>query len=177
MTPLAIALDYIGRGWAPIPVPYRSKAPKGKAWQQLRVTCENAASHFNGARLNIGVLLGAPSGNLVDVDLDCREALVLASRFLPPTGSVFGRVGKPRSHRLYRSKVPRTVQFEDPIGTVDENGEDRATMLLELRSTGGQTVFPGSTQESGERIDWAGFDEPVKRHQELSLWRHEELIR
>ena len=38
MTPLEMALDYIDNGWLPIPIPYRSKAPKGKAWQQLKVT-------------------------------------------------------------------------------------------------------------------------------------------
>ena len=154
MTPLEVALDYIWRGWSPIPVRFRGKKPLHDVWSKLRIKRETAAGYFNGARLNVGLLMGEASGGLADVDLDCPEALVLAARFLPPTGSVFGREGKPDSHRLYVSAVPKTVQFKDP--------EDGDRMLLELRSTGGQTVFPPSIHESGERIDWTGFDEPMQ---------------
>ena len=145
MTPLEVALDYIGRGWSPIPVRFRGKKPLHDDWSKLRITRETAARYFNGAQLNVGVLMGEASGGLADVDLDCPEALALAARFLPPTGSVFGRKGKPGSHRLFTSAVPKTVQFQDPDG---------GGMLLELRSSGGQTVFPPSIHESGERIDW-----------------------
>ena len=41
--------------------------------------------------LSLGILLGAPSGGLVDVDIDAPEALALRDRFLPPTRSRFGR--------------------------------------------------------------------------------------
>ena len=40
-------------------------------------------------------------------------------------------------------------------------------MLVELRSTGGQTVFPGSTHESGEAIRWdeeATRPRPIRRN-------------
>ena len=153
MTPLEVAFDYIGRGWSPIPVRFRGKKPLHDDWSKLRITRETAARYFNGAQLNVGVLMGEASGGLADVDLDCPEALALAARFLPPTGSVFGRKGKPGSHRLFASAVPKTVQFQDPDG---------GGMLLELRSSGGQTVFPPSIHESGERIDWTGFDEPMQ---------------
>src|SRR5262245_49721914 len=116
MTPVEIALIYVDKGWAPIPLPYQCKKPIGRAWEQLKVTRENAGRYFNGVNLNVGVRSGQPSGNLVDVDLDCREALMLADRFIPPTGSIFGRQGKPKSHRLYTSAVPKTVQYQDPDG-------------------------------------------------------------
>ena len=35
-------------------------------------------------------------------------------------------------------------------------------MLLELRSTGGQTVFPGSTHESGEAVEWHEDGDPAE---------------
>ena len=144
MNTLTVAVDYINRGWAPVPIPYRKKKPVIKQWQKLRITEETAPKHFNGAQQNVGVILGAASGNLVDVDLDCPEALALASWFLPQTESEFGRASKRRSHLLYTSAVPKVIQFEDPVGAVDANGEVKAAMLVELRSTGGQTVFPGS---------------------------------
>ena len=153
MTPLEVALDYIGRGWSPIPVRFRGKKPLHDDWSKLRITRETAAGYFNGARLNVGVLMGEASGGLADVDLDCREALALAARFLPPTGSIFGRQGKPGSHRLYVSAVPKTVQFQDP-----DDGE----MLLELRSTGGQTVFPPSSTRAASASTGSASTSPCR---------------
>ena len=59
-----------------------------------------AVSDFpNGS--NVGVILGPRSGELVDIDLDCAEALALADLYLPATEAIFGRKSKPRSHRIY----------------------------------------------------------------------------
>jgi hypothetical protein len=67
-TPLSAALAYIRRGWCPIPVPYRDKGPTIKHWEELRISEAEAANYFNGAKQNIGVLLGPPSHNLTDVE-------------------------------------------------------------------------------------------------------------
>jgi len=129
----------------PIPVPHGSKAPVLLSWQNLRVTDSDLPLYFNGPPQNIGVLLGEPSGGLVDVDSDSLEALVLTPVFLPPTGCVFGRPSKTRSHREYvADPLPETAQFKDTDGT----------MLVELRSTGCQTLFPPSIHPSGEGIIW-----------------------
>jgi hypothetical protein len=90
---LAYASEYVDRGWSPVPIPHREKGPRLKAWQELRITRETVARYFNGGRLNIGVILGEASHDLVDVDLDTVEALALAPFYLPPTESVFGRAG------------------------------------------------------------------------------------
>ena len=34
-------------------------------------------------------------------------------------------------------------------------------MLVEYRSTGTQTIFPGSIHPSGEPIEWEEFDDPL----------------
>src|SRR5262249_7993777 len=75
---------------------------------------------------------GAPSGGLVDVDLDAPEALAVCDSFLPRTNLVFGRPSTPRAHREYRvqGEPARTAQFRDTDGT----------MLVELRCTGSQTL-------------------------------------
>jgi hypothetical protein len=148
---LATATDYVRRGWAPIPIPLGSKAPRAKGWQDLRLTEGDLPDHFRGAH-NVGVLLGEPSGGLVDLDLDCAEALKLGPALLPPTNSIFGRAGKPRSHRLYfvPSACGRVHKFVAPGGET----------LLEYRATGGQTVFPGSVHPSGEPIEWESDGDP-----------------
>lgn len=144
------AEEYLEMGWAPIPVPYREKGPRIRDWPKLRIQADHVDKYFRDSQMNIGVLLGEPSGGLVDVDLDCPEALVLAPKFLPSTRT-FGRNTKPRSHWLYRCYGAKTTQFKSPDGA----------MLLELRSTGHQTVFPGSTHPSGEEIKFENDAEIV----------------
>src|SRR5262249_41929485 len=87
--------------------------------------------------------------------LDAAEALALQDVFLPATGSVFGRLHKPRSHREYTCEI-NTEKFAD----VDK-GESETSMLVEIRSTGGQTVYPPSTHPTGEAIEWAEVGEPA----------------
>jgi Bifunctional DNA primase/polymerase, N-terminal len=75
MTPLEIALEYIARGWSPIPIPYKGKAPLDKGWPSWRITKDTAHQWFNGEAQNVGVRLGELSGGLADVDLDSIEAV------------------------------------------------------------------------------------------------------
>lgn len=147
---LSRALGYIDMGWAPVPIPFKSKAPVLRGWPELRIGHEDAVKHFGHQERNIGVILGDASGNLTDVDLDCPEAVRLAPQFLPPS-STFGRASKPESHWLYVCEGIRTTHFKDVDGS----------MLVEIRSTGSQTVFPGSVHESGEPIEWAIQSHPV----------------
>jgi hypothetical protein len=121
-------------------------------WPNLRLTEHDLPSAFNNTS-NLGILNGAPSGNQIDVDVDCPEAVVLADRFLPDTRAVFGRPGKRRSHRLYVcDDLPATQQFKDIDGA----------MLIELRSTGTQTLFPPSTHPSGVRLIWEEDGQPQR---------------
>lgn len=143
-----LALEYIGLGWQPIPIPYKEKGPTTEGWTQLRITKETAPQYFNGAPQNIGIILGKVSRGLVDVDIDCPEALVLAPYFLPETSGRFGRASKRASHWLYISDVPKHLKFEDP------NLDGPGKTIVELRSGGVQTVFPGSTHPSGEFIEF-----------------------
>jgi hypothetical protein len=146
----------------PIPVPHRSKNPNFKNWSQFKISEAELSTHFNGHPQNIGVLLGGASGDLVDVDLDCPEALLLASKFLPHTGATFGRDSKRRSHWLYHATLA-TKKFRDPVAaaTADKLEGDKG-MLVELRSTGAQTIFPGSTHTSGEIIIWDADGEAAR---------------
>jgi hypothetical protein len=158
---LDAALTYICRGWCPVPVPYRKKGPEISGWPNLRIS-EKAPRYFNGARQNIGVLLGPCSGNLCDVDLDSDEAI--AAAVLLPKTITFGRASTPAARRLYVCRKPASkkpvIVFKDPMQTADA----KAAMLLELRlgadDKGTQTVFPPSVHECGEAIAWdAGDDE------------------
>ncbi len=143
----------IDGGWAVIPIAIRSKAPSIAGWQKLCIRAADVPRYFGNTPCNIGVLLGEPSGGLVDIDIDDADALALAADHLPPTPCVFGRASKPRSHWLYR---------------VDDCGRHAKASTgagqIEYRSTGNQTVIPDSVHPSGEPIEWcgAGCGEPAK---------------
>jgi hypothetical protein len=154
-----IALDYAHRGWAVVPVPFRTKGPRLKGWQKLQIkSAEQVALYFRDPT-NIGVILGAVSDGLVDIDIDCAEAVEIGGRMLLKTGAVFGRASKRGSHRLYRVIGPApSMKFDDPV---------RGDTLIELRgdkqdgSAGFQTIFPGSIHPSGEPIEWEDNGEPA----------------
>lgn len=140
---LDAARRYLERGWMPVYVPPGIKGPTTIGWQKQRLAADDLPAHF-GRPGNIGLVLGEASGGLVDVDLDCPEAIELADRFLPATGAVTGRPSALRSHRWFISDVPATKQFRDP---------KTKEMIVELRSTGGQTLVGPSIHGTGEPYD------------------------
>jgi hypothetical protein len=159
MTPLDIALGYLKRGWNPLPVSRESKKPIGLEWQKRRLSAQTAPKHFNGGAVNVGVQMGNHSNGLTDVDLDCREALVIGALLLPRTKAVFGRKSKPRSHWLYVTGLAEKIdKATQPFRDVDGKNPKPDTMMLELRiggaGKGAQSVFSGSLHESGEPIEW-----------------------
>ncbi|MCC7421733.1 MAG: PriCT-2 domain-containing protein [Planctomycetaceae bacterium] len=145
-----IAKRYMRNGWAPIPIPDRQKNPGFKGWQNC-ILDERHVARFCGGQKNVGVLLGEPSGGLCDVDLDHPKAVELAPKYLPSTPAIFGRASKPKSHYLYKLIGPsKTLKQQRP----GKDLPDHEKMIVELRWTGCQTVFPGSIHPSGERIEW-----------------------
>lgn len=144
--------DYIRRGYSPIPIPQGEKAPKLRGWPKLRLREDEIAEYF-AANDNVGLLLGKPTRGLIDVDIDAPEAAAVADLLLPLTNMVHGRERKPCSHRWYRvGNAPRPLKFTDVDGTC----------LLEIRSTGQQTLAPPSTHPSGERLRWEKNGPPAK---------------
>jgi hypothetical protein len=140
---LRAAERYVSRGFAVVPVPHGKKGPILKGWEDLRLTVEDLPQHFNGRRQNVGLILGESSRGLVDVDLDVAEAAHVAGRFLPATVTS-GRKSSPYSHRWYLSPGAETIRYKDADGQV----------LVELRSTGCQTIVAPSVHPGGERIVW-----------------------
>ncbi|MEZ6064173.1 MAG: bifunctional DNA primase/polymerase [Planctomycetaceae bacterium] len=131
------------RGWSVVPVPFKRKRPVLKGWEQLRLTDAELPGYFDQPA-NIGLILGEPSGWLVDVDLDCVEARAIAANHLPPTPAKTGRHGAPDSHWWYYATGAETVQHRDPV---------TKQMIVELRSTGGQTVIGPSLHPTGQPYD------------------------
>jgi hypothetical protein len=161
---LDIALNYIGRGWNPVPVKFRAKKPSaGEGWQHLRINADNVAQHFNGVDQNIGIQMGPASNGLTDGDMDTEEARAIAPYFMPITKCKFGRRSARWSHYLYYSDLAGGY----PVGSVAFKDPTTKEMILELRIGGGdkgaQTVGPGSVhEETGEPITWEEDGEPTR---------------
>lgn len=153
------ALEAIKLGFQPIPLVAGEKRPKLPGWAKLRwentseglakaqEQFDDWAAEGNGG---LGVLLGEPSDNLVDIDLDHPRTRRLKDHFLPPTPARSGRPGNPSSHYWYIVKES-TLQTSRA-----HKMEDRKTVIVEYRSTGGQTALPGSVHPSGETYIWDG---------------------
>ena len=126
-------------------------------WQNLRLTEEQLPDHFTGAPQNVGGLLGSPSGDVVDCDLDWPEASELAQQFLPTSWS-FGRGGVVR-HVLVKSPGAVTTSFDAPV-TLVSNGKHRR--IVEILATGRQAMMPGSTHpDTNEVITWINAPEQL----------------
>jgi hypothetical protein len=153
---------YLAKGILPIPLKPKTKIPALSDWPNLRLTIADL-DRFFPADVNLGVILGKPSGGLLDADLDCIWAIRAASRLLIPTGWISGhRPTAPCSHGFYLSDNPpdkASESFHDPVD---------GKKLCELRSTNGQTMLPPSlwvdkdNPSKFEPVVWERFDEPVR---------------
>jgi hypothetical protein len=140
--PRRAAVALIRRGAAVIPAPAGEKNPGRPGWEALRITEEEIPDYwYNGQ--NIGVLCGEPSGWRVDVDLDPDEAVGLAGRFLAPT-LTSGRESRPHSHWWYVCAGAESCDWKDTDGS----------KLVELRSTGRQTLVAPSVHPDGDEYVW-----------------------
>jgi hypothetical protein len=155
-TPSDAARYHLERGRQPVPVEKNSKRPSGgDAWQLRRYSTSDDLKIYFPSDGNIGLRLGPDSGNLVDIDLDCPEAILLARAFLPETKMIHGRPSSPLSHYWYVVDRPiDSRQFRAP-----KSAPGGSKMLVEFRSSAGekgfQTVVPPSVhKDTGERLEW-----------------------
>jgi hypothetical protein len=153
------ALQYLERGWVPLPVKPGEKDTHETGWPTFDINKNNYRSQYFRpyAAWNVGLRMGGTSKGLTDVDLDCPEAMQLADIFLPTTEAEFGRKSKPRSHRLYYSDLWKTENKNGIKWTEYKKGQ-QGQCLVELRTGGGgkgaQTMAPPSLHPSGERVTW-----------------------
>jgi AAA domain/Bifunctional DNA primase/polymerase, N-terminal len=154
---LAAALEYRRRGWMPIPMPAGTKKPGRDGWQNERYTAETIPRAFAGAG-GVSLLCGAPSGGLLDVDPDTAEAAAAWDFYSPGLTGLSHKRATGYRHDWYT--VDAAPAQTERLCDVD------ASTLIELRSTGGQTVVPPSVHdETAELLAWLADGEPA--HVEL----------
>ena len=165
------------RGFALCKPTPEGKAPNYKEWPCASL---EPAGFCDGDQ--IGIVTGSlsdgnrPGHALVVIDLDTADAVGMADDYLPPTGMVEGRPGKPRSHRYYLVPVASIPKWaHSPAekaakaakkktghpGPFKKQFRHRGTqaVVIDFIGTGGQCVCPPSSHYSGETRVWEG-DEP-----------------
>ena len=159
---------YTAKGWKCLPIESKSKVIRRTAWQ----TTEFGIEEFKGTA-NIGVQLGAVSGNLIDIDLDHPVARKVAGWFLPPTGWRFGRVYAGEgdsvlaSHFLYHIEGSTKSSADWRLSKKETGGS--IVKCIEYRGDDSQTVFPPSVHEhTVQWIDCSG-EPPLISEEELKL--------
>lgn len=159
---------YTAKGWKCLPIESRSKIIRKNGWQNNTY----AIDEFRGL-CNIGVQLGAVSGNLIDIDLDHPVARKIAGWFLPPTGWKFGRVYAGEgdtvlaSHFLYHVEGSTKSSADWRLSKKETGGS--IVKCIEYRGDDSQTVFPPSVHEhSVQWIDCTG-EPPLIEEEKLRM--------
>ncbi|AYO81304.1 bifunctional DNA primase/polymerase [Methylobacterium brachiatum] len=128
-----------------VPLVAKTKRPLEADWQNRGVKRDALASFGSvPADINVGVLTGAASDGLVDIDLDGPMTIEAGARILPSTGLVTGRCSRPASHWFYR--------VEGDTGTIRLTHPVSRGMIVELRGNGCQTMMAGSEHPDGELV-------------------------
>lgn len=159
-----VAASWLEMGILPVPLKPNSKKPQGgKGWNTYRARKETLPEFFKTG-YNVGGLWGEPSGWIVDIDLDWDEACDLAPYLLPET-FIYGRQSRPLSHYLYRCRgVSTSKRVLHQQGQQDE-------MIVELRSTGSQSVLPPSYHDEDPERYEINHDVPFKEIPRAELER------
>lgn len=151
-SPVVAAREYIKEAWEPLRLPPRKKTPAGK-WKTPKQWTEAEINTEFSENSNVGLALGARSGNLIDFDFDCPEAAEIAKIVLSACPS-FGRQSAPSSHRIAKAILKKgRYPFQLPKDIATRLGIER-DMLLEVRGDGHQTMVPPSVHPSGEQVLW-----------------------
>lgn len=127
-----------------VPLRSRSKRPKHTNWTKLRLDGEQLDRAFQKGD-NIGAILGEPSNDLTDLDLDLQEACEVAPHIMSEEHETFtyGHREKRESHFFYRCRGATTKKWQTKsLGTI-----------VEIRSTGAQSVLPPSIHPDGDRYN------------------------
>lgn len=161
MDPRKAAEFYMKKGFWPVPGKPGSKEPAIKR----PVEADDVGRFLNAfdTNSNVALMLGQPSGGLVDGDIDCPLAASAAQLFLPPTGMKSGRPGARLTHWFWLSPVGQKVEFVDPVA-----GKSRS-MILELRASKCLTMVPPSRHPTGELLAWDTLGPPSQVEQVVLL--------
>lgn len=162
------ATYYISRGWQVVPLAPGKKNPVDDGWLKLVFTPDD----FNP---DDGIGIRSVNG-IVVVDVDAPEAVQVADNFLPETGVVWGRRGKPRAKRVYASVFPKSVSLKD-----QENNAELVAIHSNHQDVAPPSLWRKIEEETGKVLDtqtleWSGDIGVVATVEGVALMRAVRLL-
>jgi hypothetical protein len=141
------ALEYAGRGWCIIPIPYGTKKARVKwgRYQETRPDEKQLVKWFGNGRRNMAVVLGPVSGDLVCRDFDTVQAYESWAAAYPDLADRLPTVKTADGYHVY---------FQAPVrGRKDIKGSN-GEHLGELRGSGHYCLLPPSIHPDGPEYRW-----------------------
>ena len=124
---------------------------------------DNLNKKFNQPHTNLGINVATSYDGLIDIDLDCKEAIKLAPKFFPLNTAIIGRKNKEcleLTHFLFRR--------DQNYSSFDLNRTDiKGKKIIEFRTNGNLVVPPSITLNKEDssvlmpRV-WVNQDSPIK---------------
>lgn len=144
------ALDLVRRGFAVIPLKRRAKVPLTehgcKDWTHDEAQVMQWWTRWPEA--NIGIVCGAPSGDLLVIDLDCHEDDAIGMDTLNAWTREHGEL--PETVSAVTGSGGYHLFYRMPNAPVDVNRETG----VDLRGDGGYVVAAPSVHGSGNAYEW-----------------------
>jgi P4 family phage/plasmid primase-like protien len=186
------ASELESKGICTVPIQIGEKRPTIKDWTigSTRGWWKNLERFPH--ECNLGIVLGPLSDGLVAVDLDIdtkdSELMRIVDATLPDTPAIEGRLGRPRSHLIYRlSSAEYPESLLPKIGSAVREAMDAEIIesfpgksfwlvpggKIELLAAGQQFVCPPSQHPTGERRQW---QTKSGKYEEPSTVEYETLI-
>ncbi len=157
------AKEYIEKGYYIIPI--NKKRPArfikeeqedgsikkfSKGWEKAKIKLKDVEKIFSheylglpkSVPINIGIT--SSKNHLLDIDLDCTEARLLAPYYLPKTDCIFGRETSRDSHWLFSSKESEYTKYSYLVDPQDKRTDITLLEIRPLNGTAKQTVVPPS---------------------------------
>ncbi|WP_395340742.1 AAA family ATPase [Ningiella sp. W23] len=153
------------KGYEPIPIKHKQKAPLIKGWRDESYVCDidkSLSNGYGGDYCNVGI----PARGLVVVDVDCYDK-DLSGLLLRQTIKLLGdtpvRIGQsPKFMLFYRLEdgIVLLSKFSTPKFSRDDDGK-QTTAQIEVLGSGQQFLAYG-THPNGRKMRWAQMQDNGK---------------
>jgi len=182
LTPKELASFYLDRNLSVIPLKYREKTPlfSWKEYQERRPTREEIEKWFSNNEVNVAIITGSVSDNLIVIDFDNMElAKWFFDEVLPklPRSIQFSvgntwmvRTGKGVHIYLRITDIERD-EFKEKLRT-----KPRLREGLDIKAEGGYVVAPPSIHPSGAKYHFIKNDPMTNDIKPLTFEEYEKLL-
>lgn len=135
---------FAAQGATFVRVGHRAKVPLHEGWQKRGVSLAVAIAHVAQGG-NIGVLIGAGSGNIVCLDADQDFALI--QPLFPELTTIVIRAGVPERGKFF-------LRVAEPVANRSWRPESKTRPALELLGYHRQALIPPSRHPDGSLYEW-----------------------